>query len=55
MLLKVELGGESWLADVGFGAEGLLLPVPFGEEQGVRQFAWRYRVVEEHAGLWLLQ
>lgn len=27
-LLVVETGGERWLADVGFGLEGLLMPVP---------------------------
>jgi N-hydroxyarylamine O-acetyltransferase len=29
MLLLVEIDGQRLLADVGFGAEGLLLPVPF--------------------------
>lgn len=29
MLLLVEVEGQQLLADVGFGAEGLLLPVPF--------------------------
>src|SRR5262249_54590872 len=28
MALKVDVEGEAWLADVGFGGEGLLLPVP---------------------------
>lgn len=55
MLLQVDVDGENWLADVGFGAEGLLLPVPFGRGQEVRHFAWSYRVVEERAGLWVLQ
>jgi N-hydroxyarylamine O-acetyltransferase len=44
MLLLVEVDGARWLADVGFGADGLLLPVPFGSEQASRQFAWTYRV-----------
>jgi N-hydroxyarylamine O-acetyltransferase len=30
MALRVRLGSGDWLADVGFGGEGLLLPVPFG-------------------------
>lgn len=47
MLLLVELDGARWVVDVGFGAEGLLLPVPLGKPEGVRQFAWTYRVVEE--------
>ena len=44
MLLLVHVDGQTWLADVGFGAEGLLLPVPFGAEEESRQFAWTYRV-----------
>jgi N-hydroxyarylamine O-acetyltransferase len=57
MLLLASAGGETWLADVGFGAEGPLAPVPFhplqsGEE--VRQGAWTYRVRPEGA-LWVLE
>ena len=44
MLLLVEVEGARWLADVGFGADGLLLPVPLGAELESRQFAWTYRV-----------
>jgi N-hydroxyarylamine O-acetyltransferase len=44
MMLLVDVEQQQWLADVGFGAEGLLLPVPFGSEQESRQFAWTYRV-----------
>jgi N-hydroxyarylamine O-acetyltransferase len=44
MLLLVDVDGARWLADVGFGAEGLLLPVPFGSGQESAQFAWTYRV-----------
>jgi N-hydroxyarylamine O-acetyltransferase len=47
MLLRVDVEGETCIADVGFGAEGLLLPVPFGSGQQTPQFAWTYRVVEE--------
>ena len=43
-----------WLADVGFGAEGLLLPVPFGSGEESRQFAWTYRVIES-GDQWILQ
>ncbi len=53
MVLLVEAGGGTWLADVGFGAEGLLLPVPFGTGEAVNHFSWRYRVVE--AAGWALQ
>jgi N-hydroxyarylamine O-acetyltransferase len=54
MLLEVEAGGSAWLADVGFGGDGLLHPVPLREGEVVRQFHWTYRVTEA-AGLWVLQ
>jgi N-hydroxyarylamine O-acetyltransferase len=54
MLLLVEVEDTTWLADVGFGLEGLLLPVPFGGAREARQFGWTYRVVEED-GEWVLQ
>lgn len=47
MLLIVEAEGGRWLADVGFGSEGLLHPVPFEPGQPSRQFLWTYRVIEE--------
>ena len=54
MLLRVDVDGETCIADVGFGAEGLLLPVPFGAGQETRQFVWTYRVIED-AGQQVLQ
>lgn len=54
MLLLVRCEGRTWLADVGFGAEGLLHPVPFGNGEVSAQFAWSYQVVRED-GLWVLQ
>jgi N-hydroxyarylamine O-acetyltransferase len=54
MLLRVDIGGEAYLADVGFGGDGLLGPVPLTPGQPVRQGLWTYRVVEE-AGLLVLQ
>ncbi|MEO8674027.1 MAG: arylamine N-acetyltransferase [Casimicrobiaceae bacterium] len=46
MTLRVDIDGARLLADVGFGADGLLLPVPLdGVESS--QFAWTYRVVDE--------
>jgi N-hydroxyarylamine O-acetyltransferase len=55
MLLMVRVGGADIIADVGFGGEGLLLPVPFRPGAECRHYAWTYRVMEEHAGQWLLQ
>jgi N-hydroxyarylamine O-acetyltransferase len=54
ILLLVDVAGATWLADVGFGLEGLLLPVPFGSGREARQFAWTYRVTEAD-GEWILQ
>jgi N-hydroxyarylamine O-acetyltransferase len=54
MLLKVDVDGSSWLADVGFGAEGLLHPLPLVAGPVMRQYAWTYRLVEEN-GVWVLQ
>jgi N-hydroxyarylamine O-acetyltransferase len=49
MLLAVDVEGEHWLADVGFGGDGLLLPVRLkaGEAEG-------YRVIAD-SGLHVLQ
>jgi len=55
MALLVRAAGSAWIADVGFGGEGLLLPVPFGVPGEFRHYAWSYRIVEESAGQWLLQ
>jgi N-hydroxyarylamine O-acetyltransferase len=54
MLLRVEADGGPWLADVGFGGEGLLLPVPLVPGPAVRQYLGEYRVTEE-PGAFVLQ
>ena len=54
MLLLVRCDDDAWIADVGFGGDGLLLPVPLRSKRETRQFVWTYRVVEE-AGQWVLQ
>jgi N-hydroxyarylamine O-acetyltransferase len=54
ILLRVDAAGDTWLADVGFGLEGLLLPVPFVSGREARQFGWTYRAVEAD-GEWMLQ
>jgi N-hydroxyarylamine O-acetyltransferase len=53
MLLLVDLDGARWLADVGFGVEGLLVPVPLTDTP-TRQYAWTYRVAEQ-GGTFTLQ
>jgi N-hydroxyarylamine O-acetyltransferase len=54
MLLRAEVDGRAYLADVGFGGGGLLEPIPLAAGPVAAQYAWRYRVVYE-AGLWVLQ
>jgi N-hydroxyarylamine O-acetyltransferase len=53
MLLKVEAEGSAYVGDVGFGADGLLLPLPLVSGTITRHFAWSYRLTEED-GLWAL-
>jgi N-hydroxyarylamine O-acetyltransferase len=54
MVLRVRVGGDDWLADVGFGGDGPLLPVPFRgvvSEQGDE----RYAIAEEDGGALVLR
>lgn len=46
LILKVHLAEGPWLADVGFGGEGLLGPVPFGSREFER-FGDTHRLVPE--------
>lgn len=54
VLLHVEAEGRRWLADVGFGGEGLFFPLPMQLGVECRQFHWTYRIVDE-AGYRVLQ
>jgi N-hydroxyarylamine O-acetyltransferase len=54
MLLKVDIDDEAWLADVGFGTGGLLMPARLAPDHVSRQFARSYRVMEG-GGSWSLQ
>jgi N-hydroxyarylamine O-acetyltransferase len=54
MLLKVDVAGEEWLADVGFGTGGLLKPMRIRPGDLSRQFSWSFRLLEE-TGFWRLQ
>ena len=47
MLLLVTRADGRWIADVGFGGEGLLRPVPLAIDTESPQFRWTYRLVEE--------
>ncbi|MFH8349003.1 arylamine N-acetyltransferase [Streptomyces sp. NPDC018045] len=55
-LLKVELDGEEWITDVGFGGEALLEPVPLRDGVEVRQGGWTFGLVREgEDGTWVLR
>jgi N-hydroxyarylamine O-acetyltransferase len=54
MLLMVNVAGEEWLTDVGFGTGGLLKPLRMRPNDVSRQFSWSFRLIEEK-GFWQLQ
>ena len=47
MVLRVPIGGDVWLADVGFGAVGLLEPIPLGDGTVSEQGGLTYRLRRE--------
>jgi N-hydroxyarylamine O-acetyltransferase len=47
MLLAVQANDARWLADVGFGGNGLLLPLPLDPGPPVQQYRWRFRIEAE--------
>ena len=53
MVLRVPLRGEVWLADVGFGAMGLLEPIPLRDGATALQGGFTFRLRRD-AGLWIL-
>ena len=55
MVLSVDVRGEPWLADVGFGGDGLLLPLPLSPGPPVAQLGRTHRVVEEDDRVRVLQ
>jgi N-hydroxyarylamine O-acetyltransferase len=55
MLLRVDAGGRPWLADVGFGGQRLLEPIPLEDGATARQGSWTYRLDYEGAGVWVLR
>jgi N-hydroxyarylamine O-acetyltransferase len=55
MVLAVDVGGDTLIGDVGFGSDGLLLPVPLSSAAPTAQFAWTYRVIPERHGVHAMQ
>ena len=49
MTLVVQAEGANFLADVGFGSSGLILPIPLASDVETDHFAWRYRIVAEES------
>jgi N-hydroxyarylamine O-acetyltransferase len=52
LVLRVEAGGQSWLADTGFGT-GLIEPLPFDGEPH-EQYGWTYRLINDGEHAWWL-
>lgn len=50
-LLLVTVAGERFVADVGFGGQTLLVPLPLEADVAVAQHAWRYRLAREDDAL----
>jgi N-hydroxyarylamine O-acetyltransferase len=53
MVLRVPLNGDVWFADVGFGAVGLLEPIPFADGATASQGGLAYRLHRD-GELWVL-
>lgn len=47
MLLAVNLEGQNWIADVGFGVDVFLHPILLMPGSIAPQFGWNYRVIAE--------
>jgi N-hydroxyarylamine O-acetyltransferase len=54
MNLLVQVDDAPWLADVGFGGEGLLEPLRLVEASDTHQAGWTYRLMRE-GDSWVLQ
>jgi len=44
MLLSVKIVDEPWVADVGFGGDGLMGPIPLRPDEPQDVFGWTYRL-----------
>ncbi|WP_329283771.1 arylamine N-acetyltransferase family protein [Streptomyces sp. NBC_00691] len=54
-MLVVEIEGEQWLADVGFGWQGPLEPVPLRDGARVEQSGWTFGTAVEDEGIHVLR
>ena len=53
--ILVETGGHRWLADVGFGNDGIIAPLILEENTEQKQFAHTYRIMTHSAFGYVLQ
>jgi arylamine N-acetyltransferase len=53
--ILVETGGNKWLADVGFGNDGIIAPLLLEENTEQKQFAHTYRLMAHSAFGYVLQ
>jgi len=53
--ILVKIGGKQWLADVGFGNDGLIAPLLMEENTEQGQFAHTYRLIMDSALGYVLQ
>ncbi|MCX4983946.1 arylamine N-acetyltransferase [Streptomyces sp. NBC_00572] len=54
-LLVVTIQGEQWLADVGFGWQGPIEPVPLRDGARVEQSGWTFGIGAEDEGIHVLR
>lgn len=54
MALVAEAGGQRWLVDVGFGADGLIEPIPWRDGAEVVQDGWAFRFDQAAPDDWVL-
>jgi N-hydroxyarylamine O-acetyltransferase len=55
MLLRVEAEGIDWLADAGFGGEGLLEPLPLADGAVTAAPGWNHQLSREDERVWVLR
>jgi N-hydroxyarylamine O-acetyltransferase len=55
MTLQVESAGTDWLADVGFGGEGVLDPMPLVDGAVTSQPGWNHALSRDEDGSWVLR
>jgi N-hydroxyarylamine O-acetyltransferase len=53
--ILVETGGNRWLADVGFGNDGIIAPLILEENTEQKQFAHTYRIIRHSTLGYVLQ